>query len=139
MPMHVLTRLHDAEDMVRHELVTALASNEVFLVPTLVEGAEVPKAADLPPVLRPRFDVWNARRVTEDGWEDDTRRLIGEIAEAARLFVKPDVDTLLRDVGAAQQRVTELEQTRLLQADQIDGAASNSRRTEAQAGRGFGC
>jgi hypothetical protein len=80
-----LPRLHDDGDMVRHELVTALASNELSIVPTLVDGAEVPKAVDLPPVLRTLFDTWNARRVTEDGWEDDTRRLIGEIAEAARL------------------------------------------------------
>src|SRR5688572_10061952 len=65
-----LSRLHDDRDMVRHELVRALASNQLFLVPTLVEGAEVPNAADLPPRLRRLFDIWNARHVTEDGWED---------------------------------------------------------------------
>jgi len=116
-----LPRLHDESDMVRHELVIALASNELTLVPTLVEGAEVPKAAELPPVLRPLFDIWNALRVTEEGWEDDTRRLIAEIAASARLSAKADLDTLLRDAGAAEQRMAELEQTRNLQADQIDG------------------
>jgi hypothetical protein len=92
-----LPRLQDDSDMVRHELVTALASDGLTLVPTLVEGAEVPKAATLPDVLRPLFDTWNARRVTEDGWEDDTRRLLAEIGQAARLSVGPDLDTLLRD------------------------------------------
>ncbi|HZL67005.1 MAG TPA: toll/interleukin-1 receptor domain-containing protein [Candidatus Limnocylindrales bacterium] len=115
-----LPRLKDESDMVRHELVTALASDGLTLVPTLVEGAEVPKAATLPAVLRPLFDTWNARRVTEDGWEDDTRRLLAEIAQAARLSVGPDLDTLLRDAGAAQQRMAELEQARHLQTGQIE-------------------
>jgi tetratricopeptide (TPR) repeat protein len=115
-----LPRLQDERDMVRHELVTALASNELTLVPTLVEGAEVPKTAELPSVLRPLFDTWNARRITEDGWEDDTRRLIAEIAEATRLPVGADLDTLLRDAGAAQLRIAELEQTRHLQVEQIE-------------------
>ena len=115
-----LARLHDESDMVRHELVTALASSELTLVPTLVEGAKVPKAADLPPALQPLLD-WNVLPVTEEGWEDDTRRLIAETEKAAKLSAKADLDTLLRDVGAAQQRMAELEQTRHLQADQIDG------------------
>jgi tetratricopeptide (TPR) repeat protein len=106
--------------MVRHELVNALAGDELTLVPILVEGAEVPKAADLPEELRPLCD-FNARPVTEAGWEDDTRRLIAEIGEVARMAPKPDLDTLLNDVGAAQQRLAELEYTRRLQADQIDG------------------
>src|SRR3974390_2468040 len=37
-----LPRLHDANDMVRHELAVALNSDEVTMAPTLVEGAEVP-------------------------------------------------------------------------------------------------
>ncbi|MBK6971830.1 MAG: toll/interleukin-1 receptor domain-containing protein [Sterolibacteriaceae bacterium] len=115
-----LPRLHDAGDMVRHELVTALASDAITLVPTLVEGAELPKTAALPAELRPLFEVWNARRVTEDGWEDGIRRLIAEIAQAACLVVGPDLDTLLGDAAAAQQRVADLERTRHLQAGQID-------------------
>jgi len=87
--------------MVRHELVTALACDNVTLVPTLVEGAEVPKAADLPTILQPLFTAWNARRVTEDGWEDDTRRLIAEIADASRL---PIVRTSRRCCATRAQR-----------------------------------
>jgi len=73
------------------------------------------------PALRPLFDTWNARRVTEDRWEDYTRRLIAEIEKAASLTAKADLDTLLHDVGAAQQRVAELEQARHLHAGQIEG------------------
>jgi TIR domain len=81
-----LARLQDEADMVRHELVTALASEDLKLVPTLVEGAEVPKVPDLPAVLRPLFEAWNARRVTEDGWEDDTRRLIADERHLQRVL-----------------------------------------------------
>ena len=96
-----LPRLHDDGDMVRHELVTALTSDEVTLVPTLVEGAEVPKAADLPPSCCGRCSTRGTLAdVTEDGWEDDTRRLIAEIAEASRAARSgPDLDTLLRDAA----------------------------------------
>jgi tetratricopeptide (TPR) repeat protein len=114
-----LPRLRDEDDMVRHELVNALAGKGVTLVPTLVEGAKVPKTADLPPELKPLFQ-WNALPLTEEGWEDDTRRLIAEIEKAAQLTAKPDLDTLLREAGAAQVRIAELEQARHLQADQIE-------------------
>jgi tetratricopeptide (TPR) repeat protein len=114
-----LARLKSESDMVRHELVTALASEGLTLVPTLVEGAGVPDAGTLPAVLQP-LCAWNALPVTESGWEDDTRRLIGEIARAARLPVGPGLDTLLHDAGAAQSRIAELEQTRHLQTGQIE-------------------
>ena len=115
-----LARLHDEGDMVRHELVQALAGTGIAVVPALVEGATLPNAADLPVALRPLFE-WNVLPLSEAGWEDDTRRLITEVERAAGLSAKPDIDTLLRDAGAAQQRVGELEQMRHLQADQIEG------------------
>jgi hypothetical protein len=131
-----LSRLEDKSDMVRHELLTALTSDGLTLVPTLVEGAKVPKVVTLPAELRPLFDTWNARPVTEDRWEGDTRSLIDEIAEAARLQVGPDLETLLRDAGAAQQYIAELEQARHLQAGQIDalrGTVDELRRKLAEA------
>lgn len=114
-----LPRLHDPDDMVRHELVSALSCADITLVPTLVEGAAIPPLADLPAELRPLFD-WNARPVSEGGWEADIRRLIAEIAAATRLPVGPDLDTLLHDVAAARQRVAELEQARHHDAEQIE-------------------
>jgi hypothetical protein len=121
-----LRRLHDEGDMVRHELVTALASPDLSLVPTLIEGAEVPKATDLPPCCG-RWSRCGMPAASEDGWEDATRRLIAEVAEAARLVAKPDLDTLLRDVGAAQHRLTELEQTRRRRRTRSTGCGARSR------------
>ena len=120
-----LTRLHDEADMVRHELATALAAVAEGLtpVPTLVEGAGLPAQQQLPELLRPLFGDWNARTVTEEGWEDDTRRLIAEIAEAARLQVAADLESILQDAGAASTRIAALEAERNLQADQIKALA----------------
>ncbi len=117
-----LPRLADPGDMVRHELLTALSHDSLTMVPTLVEGLKVHDvpADRLPSELLPLFQVWNVRCVTEDGWESDTRRLIEEIAEAGGLAVGADLDRLLRDAGAARQRIGELEEVRHLQADQID-------------------
>src|SRR5439155_15209046 len=108
--------------MVRHELVTALASDAITLVPTLVEGLKVKEVPTdkLPSELRPLFEVWNVREVSEGGWEEDTRRLISEIAEATRLSPRPDLDTLLHDAVTAQERIQELEHMRHLQTDQIE-------------------
>src|SRR5262249_1873163 len=115
-----LPRLHDTSDMVRHELLSALADGTMALVPTLVEGAGLPVLGRLPLELRPLFDIWNARHVTEDGWEDDTRRLIGEIAEAAGLSVVIDLDELLRHATSVQHRFAELERVNQLQAGQLE-------------------
>jgi hypothetical protein len=49
-----LPRLCDESGMMRYEIVTALGADGLTVVPTLVEGAEVPKAADLPAVLQPQ-------------------------------------------------------------------------------------
>jgi hypothetical protein len=81
-----LRRLHDIDDMVRHEIVIALATPVLVAVPTLVEGAPV-ATETLPGDIQPLFTVWNARRVTEDGWEDNT--LISPMNQAfsfSRLF-----------------------------------------------------
>jgi tetratricopeptide (TPR) repeat protein len=117
-----LPRLLDETDMVRHELVTSLGNSAITVVPTLVEGVKVRdlRNANLPPELRPLFDVWSVREVTEDGWEDDIRRLIAEIAAASGLSVGPDLDTLLRNAAAAQARAVALEQTSQLKSDQIE-------------------
>jgi tetratricopeptide (TPR) repeat protein len=115
-----LRRLHDEHDMVRVELVRALSTADLTLVPTLVEEAALPEVAILPAVLRPLFESWNAQRITEAGWEDDIRRLVANIAAATRLPVQHDLDKLLQDVAAVQARVAELERTCQLQAGQIE-------------------
>ena len=52
----------------------------VEIIPVLVGGARMPHADDLPPSIRdlPRQQ---AVRLTDEGWEDDVRRLIGRLAQ----------------------------------------------------------
>jgi tetratricopeptide (TPR) repeat protein len=110
-----LARLKDKDDLVRHELFTALASKGLTLVPTLVEGAVVPDRKVLPRELHGLLE-WNALPVTEHGWDADTQRLIDHLASETGLRVGDDLGTLL----AARQRLAELEQAANLQAGQID-------------------
>ena len=110
-----LARLHEESDMVRYEVLRALADDDVALVPTLVEGATLPEADILPAELRRMFALWNARQVSEDGWETDIRRLIAEIAEATHMPVDADLDRLLNFPGATQQHMAQSP----LRADQI--------------------
>ena len=77
-----LPRLKKSAEMVRHELTQALAAAQqkaMTLLPTRVEGASLPAA------LQPLYE-WNARPISEDGWEEDIRRLISKIAAAGRLM-----------------------------------------------------
>ncbi len=113
-------RLADEHDMVRHELVTALAHSAqgLTIILTLVEGAKVPKKADLPTELHELVE-WNAYPLSEEGWEDDVRRLIGAAAECTGQAPAADVDTLITRVGEAEARMRAMEQEKHLQTDQI--------------------
>lgn len=113
-------RLADEHDMVRHELVTALAHSEqgLTIILTLVEGAKVPKKADLPAELHDLLE-WNPYPLSEEGWEDDVRRLIGAAAEYTGQAPAADVDTLITRVGEAETRMRAMEREKHLQTDQI--------------------
>lgn len=135
-----LARLSDSGDMVRHEIISALASDGITIVPTLVEGATVPARESLPEEVRPLFSVWNAREVTENGWEDDTRRLIHEIAHASKLKVKASLDSFLESFGALASKIAAAESDHSLPAEQIDllrgkVAVLTERLAEAREGR----
>ena len=88
-----LPRLHDSNDMVRHELETALVSGkrgELAVIPLLVEEVKLPQD-QLPEVLRSLLGC-QAFEITENGYHDDTRRLIDKIASATGLPVNPDLE-----------------------------------------------
>jgi len=103
-----LPRLNDPTDMVRYELETALARGErqqSTVVPLLVEEAqlqEIPTAA-LPASPQPLLGEWNVLKLTESGWDDDTRRLIEAIAAATGLAVLPDLEEWLSLMAGAER------------------------------------
>jgi tetratricopeptide (TPR) repeat protein len=103
-----LPRLQDPNDMVRHELETALASGDqefLTVIPLLVEDAQlssIPKD-QLPASLRPLLGDWNVLALSESGWDDDTRRLIEAIAAATGLPVNPELEEWMALMSGAQQ------------------------------------
>jgi len=110
-------RLFNHDDMVRHEIRTALSRRGMTLIPTLVEGAALPNKNLLPPELAGLLE-WNAYPLSETGWEDDTRRLLDAVAEATGLDIAPDTDRLLAGEREAEDRLRD-EKDQKLQSDQI--------------------
>lgn len=103
-----LPRLKDPTDMVRYELETALAGGErreLTVVPLLVEEAKLKEiaTAELPASLQPLLGAWNVLELSESGWDDDTRRLIEDIAAATGLPVQPDLEQWLSLMAGAQR------------------------------------
>ena len=72
-------RLTDPGDRLRQELEAALALG-VEIIPVLVGGARMPDADDLPPSIR-ELTRRQAVRLTDEGWEDDVRRLTGRLGQ----------------------------------------------------------
>lgn len=70
-------RLHDPRDWVRAEIAAALRMNK-FVVPVLVEGAEMPSEDDLPEQLKP-LAYTIALKTTEQDWDHHVGLLIRTI------------------------------------------------------------
>jgi tetratricopeptide (TPR) repeat protein len=103
-----LPRLQDPNDMVRHELETALASGDqefLTVIPLLVEDAQLAQipSDQLPESLRPLLGDWNVLALSESGWDGDTRRLIEAIAAATGLPVHPELEEWMALMSGAQQ------------------------------------
>jgi TIR domain len=67
-------RLDDPDDFVRSEIESALAQG-VVVVPACVQGAEIPRAQELPPSLAP-LTRRQGIQLSDTGWQDDVGRLI---------------------------------------------------------------
>jgi tetratricopeptide (TPR) repeat protein len=103
-----LPRLQIPNDMVRHELETALASGEraeLTVIPLLVEDAQLSgiRKDQLPVSLQPLLGEWNVLALSESGWDDDTRRLIEAIAVATGLPVNPELEDWMALITGAQR------------------------------------
>jgi len=72
-------RLSDESDLLRIELLTALKSKTVRVVPILLNRDKVPNKDDLPDVLHPitRRQAFQIRR---DRWDDDVAALLKKLA-----------------------------------------------------------
>jgi outer membrane protein assembly factor BamB len=72
-------RLDDPEDFVVLELRAAL-DRDVRVIPILVDGAEMPRATELPPALK-QFTRRNGVRLDGETFRQDSRALLEELAE----------------------------------------------------------
>jgi CHASE2 domain-containing sensor protein len=75
-------RLEDPEDFVCREINGALNAGK-FIIPILVDGAKMPKAAQLPSQISALANR-NALEVLESHYEDDIARLIETVAAGGR-------------------------------------------------------
>ena len=105
-------RLDAPQDFIRIETSSALARN-VRVIPVLVEGARMPRAEELPDILRP-ITRRQALELRDSRWEDDIQALIGVLdrvlspaaqpapaSAAARQDVRLDVPAWAWKAGAA--------------------------------------
>ncbi|MDA0171563.1 toll/interleukin-1 receptor domain-containing protein [Solirubrobacter taibaiensis] len=67
-------RLDDADDYLRREIESALAS-DVRVVPVCVQGADLPPADVLPPSLAPLVER-QGTKLSDASWHDDVERLV---------------------------------------------------------------
>lgn len=67
-------RIDEAEDFVRLEVENALKLRSVRVIPVLVEGAVMPRAAELPESIR-RLARLNAIELSDRRWKSDVERL----------------------------------------------------------------
>jgi len=78
-PSWTSPRLHDPNDRLRQELEAAMRLG-VVIIPVLVADARMPLEEDLPPSLRV-VTRHQAVRLTDHGWDDDMRRLVGRLQQ----------------------------------------------------------
>jgi hypothetical protein len=76
-------RLDDPADMVRVEVESALSARGIEVFPALVEGASMPRAADLPAPMRP-LTRRQAVEISDSRFRFDSNRLIAAIEEGVR-------------------------------------------------------
>jgi len=74
-------RLDDPDDFVRREIESALA-HDVVVVPATVQGAEIPRAEQLPPTLAPLTEH-QGFELSDTGWHDDVNRLTRRLERGA--------------------------------------------------------
>jgi hypothetical protein len=99
LPSRELSRLHDANDSVRIELVDGLKDGAT-LIPVLLENAGMPAAEQLPPEIRSLCDV-NALRLRDGDWAYDVERIFKTLENAG--FQPQDRASVIAKPAAAHE------------------------------------
>jgi hypothetical protein len=81
------SRLHDPQDWVRTEILSAL-QRKILVIPILVDDATMPAEADLPEELQP-LTTYQAQVLTEAGWRSELTRLVKKIRTHQRALDDP--------------------------------------------------
>jgi hypothetical protein len=81
-------RLDDPDDYVRFEIETALARDDVTVIPVLVEDARMPSRAELPPSMAELARL-NACHLRDASWEHDLARLVTALTSVMRATPPP--------------------------------------------------
>jgi TIR domain len=74
---HGRRRLDDSADPVRLELADAIRERAA-VIPILLEGAEMPREAELPEEIRPMAE-YNALRLRDGDWSHDISKILGTL------------------------------------------------------------
>jgi hypothetical protein len=90
-------RIDEPDDFVRLEIESALSSPRVRVVPVLVEGAQMPRAADLPESIRGLARI-NAIELSDRRWTADLERLAALVERIGREQEEEARRTRLLDV-----------------------------------------
>jgi hypothetical protein len=97
-------RLDDPDDHVRREILEALG-RDVRLIPILVEGADMPHAAELPEPLEP-LAIRNAFALNDEEWESDVERLAAALRPETRRG--PDVPMSSQELRVSRRPLVAL-------------------------------
>ena len=110
---HGERRLDEAEDFVRVEVKTALERG-VYVIPVLLGGARMPRAAELPADLS-SLARHQAHEITDSRWGYDCEQLLGVIEEALGVPAQRSK----RGAGGAISVGREAELTRVKMGDMV--------------------
>jgi hypothetical protein len=81
-------RLDRPDDLVRLEIETGLTSSDVMVIPVLVGGAVIPRAADVAQPLAPLVEL-EALVLTDSRWRDDFATLLSALGEVVPAELMP--------------------------------------------------
>jgi hypothetical protein len=102
-PKGQMNRLYDAGDWVRREISAGLRRKGILVIPTLVAGAALPSADQLPAPLKPLLRNQAVCLDPERHWEDDINSLIESLTTQG--FKRPSAPTRARSQKGAESDI----------------------------------